>query len=160
MGKKNRKRPAATPVGSRPTATSVEPPRPAARPASKGPLPAASAGAMGAYIGIAIGVGFLVLAALGGLRADPLPTPLVLALLLSGAFEVALCWQTIQRSRVAWSFAVALSGTVTLATLFGAPKIRDALGVPIMLAVLPSLIAAVATVLLAMAAEEISSRSS
>lgn len=151
MGKKNRKRQAAT---------AVEPPRPAAKPAaSKGPLPAASVGAVGAYIGIAIGVGFLILAGLGGLRSDPLPTPLIIALVVGGGFEVALCWRTIQRSRVAWSFAVALSGTVALATLFGAPKIRDAMAVPITIAVLPSLIAVLATVLMAMAAEEISARS-
>jgi hypothetical protein len=152
MGKKNRKRPAAT---------AVEPPRPAVKPAAaaKGPLAAGSVGAIGAYIGIAIGVGFLILAALGGMRSDPLPTPLIIALVVGGAAEVVLCWRTIQRSRIAWSFAVALSGTVTLATLFGAPKIRDAMSVPITIAVLPSLIALLATVLMAMAAEEISARS-
>ena len=152
MGKQSRKRRTAA----------VEPPAVESQAGAVGsarrPLASGSPGAIGAYLGIAIGIGFLILAVIGSVRSDPLPPALVIGMLVAGGFEAALCWRTIQRSRVAWSFAVALSGTVALATLFGAPKIRDAMAVPIFVAVLPALLAVTATVLLAMAEEELSSR--
>ena len=157
MGKQSKKR----------RAPAVEPPRAAVRPPPtagaghpRGPLSATSPGAIGAYLGMGIGLGLLVLGVLGGLRTDPLPFALVLAMCLFGAMEGVVSWLTIRRQRIAWSFAVSISGTMALACLFGAPKIRDAMEVGIGLAVLPSLLSAVTTVLLAMAADEISARSS
>jgi hypothetical protein len=156
MGKQSKKR----------RAPAVEPPRTEVRgqPAAsashpRSPLPATSPGAIGSYLGMGIGFGLLVLGVLGQLRSDPLPFALVLAMCLFGALECVVSWLTIRRQRVAWSFAVSLSGTMALACLFGAPKIRDAMDVGIGLAVMPSLLAAVTTVLLAMAADAISARS-
>jgi hypothetical protein len=155
MSKKNRKRRAAA---------AVEPParegagRVAVAAPARQPLAPGSPGAVGAYIGMLVGVGFVVLAVVGAVRADRLPVPLILAMLAAGAAEVLLCWRTLRRSRVAWSFAVALSGTIALACLFGAPKIRDAMEVGIAIAAIPTLLATLATVLMAMVAEEISSR--
>jgi hypothetical protein len=157
MGKKSRKR--------RSAAVAVDPPSgelkraPAAR-RPREPLSRTSPGAIGAYLGILYGLGLLVLGATGGLRADPLPVPLVLALCLAGPLECVLCWLVLQRSRTSWSFAVALSGTTALVCLFGAPKVGDALGLSIGVAVLPSVAALTVAVLLAMAADDMASRAS
>lgn len=128
-----------------------------ARPRS--PLPSSSPGAIGAYLGIGLGLGFLGLGMLGGISSShSLPYPLVLGMILFGALQTVCAWLTLRRARVAWSFAVSMSGTIALACLFGAPKIRDAMEVSIGVAMLPSLLAAVTTVFLAMAADAISSR--
>ncbi|HYU14717.1 MAG TPA: hypothetical protein VEL05_01545 [Candidatus Acidoferrum sp.] len=158
MGKKSR---------NRRVAAAVEQPRGGANRAAGGhaphahrpePLAASSSGAIAVYIGVPFGLALLILGLAGGLRADPLPSPLVIALCLAGALEAVLCWRTLYRSRVAWSFAVALSGTLTMAFLFGSPKVRDTIAVPIGVAVVPALVALLVTCLLAAAASEISSR--
>lgn len=156
MAKKSKKR--------RTGAAAVEPPRAEARQAPRTeerrkPLAPTSAGAMGAYLGMAFGFSLLGLGIIGGLRAERLPIPLIIALCLAGPLEVWLCWQVLRRSRVAWSFAVALSGTASLVCLFSSPKIRDALALPIGLAVLPAVIAGVVAWLLASASADVSSRS-
>jgi len=119
-----------------------------------------SPGAVGTYIGMVFGVGLLVLGISSGFRAEPLPVPLIIALCLAGVLEALLCWQTLARSRVAWSFAVTLSGTAGLVCLFGAPKIRDVMGVSFFLAMLPVVVAASVTILLGVAAEDVAARSS
>jgi hypothetical protein len=132
---------------------------PAAAPAPRQPLPPGSSAAAGAYLGIAFGLALIVLGLLGAARAQTLPIPLIVALLIAGPLQAALCWKVLRRSRVAWSFAVALSGTAALVCLFSAPKIRDELGLTIALAILPSLVALVVTCLLAAAAQEMTSSS-
>src|SRR5687767_15146292 len=122
MSKKNRKRRSSA-------ASAVEAPKQSARVVARPRvrLPTSSPGAVGAYLGMVFGLGLFGLGVGGKFLSDPLPTPLVLALCLGGALEVVLCWRTLVRSRVAWSFATSLSGTVALICLFGAPKIRDEL---------------------------------
>jgi len=157
MAKKSKKR--------RTGAAAVEPPRAEAKQAAprteerRKPLAPTSAGAMGAYLGMAFGFSLLGLGIIGGLRAERLPIPLIIALCMAGPLLVWLCWQVLRRSRVAWSFAVALSGTASLVCLFSSPKIRDALALPIALAVLPAVIAGVVAWLLASASADVSSRS-
>lgn len=154
MGKQSKKRRAAAVE-----ATADEVPRPPAdaeRP--RDPLPPSSPGAIGAYLGIGLGLGFLALGVMGGLREKALPSMLVLGMVLFGALQIVCAWLTLRRARVAWSFAVAMSGTIALTCLFGAPKIRDAMEVSIGVAMLPSVLAAVTTIFLAMAADAISSR--
>jgi hypothetical protein len=140
----------------------VEAPRPESKPqpaaTKRKPLPPVSSGAVGSYLGIAFGLTLLGLGLLGALGAVDLPVPLIVSLFLTGPLQMALCWQALHRSRAAWSFAIALSGTAALVFLFSAPKIRDALGLPIGAAVLPSFVALVITWLLASAASEVSSR--
>jgi hypothetical protein len=143
-------------------ADAVEAPRPEPKrePAvtKRKPLPPVSSGAFGSYLGIAFGLTLLGLGALGALGAVDLPNPLIVSLFIAGPLHMALCWQALHRSRAAWSFAIALSGTAALVFLFSAPKIRDALGLPIGAAILPSFVALVMTWLLASAASEVSSR--
>jgi hypothetical protein len=131
---------------------------PAAAPRRK-PLSPASSGAVGSYLGIAFGLTLLGLGGMAALGGVDLPVPLIVTLFLTGPLQMALCWQVLHRSRAAWSFAVALSGTAALVFLFSAPKIRDALGLPIGAAILPSFVALVVTWLLATAASQLSARS-
>ncbi len=122
------------------------------------PLPPGSSGAFGAYLGMAFGLTLVTLAAMGAIGKVDLPVPLILALFLAGPLEGVLCWKVLHRSRAAWSFAVALSGTTALVCLFSAPKIRDALGLSIGMAILPAAIALVVCWLLATAAAAIAAR--
>lgn len=126
--------------------------------APRKPLARGSIGAIGAYVGIGFGVALVVLGILGAVRADTLPIPLLVALYLAGSLQAALCAMVLRRSRVAWSFAVALSGTSTLVCLFSAPKVRDALGLSIGVAILPSLVSLVVTWLLLSAAADVAQR--
>ena len=126
--------------------------------AKRQPLPPVSAGALGSYLGMALGLTLLGLGAMGAVGSVDLPGPLIIALFLGGPLQMALCWQALHRSRAAWSFATALSGTAALVFLFSAPKIRDALGLPIGAAILPCFVALVVTWLLASAASQLSSR--
>jgi hypothetical protein len=47
-------------------------------------------------------------------------------LLITGVLMPVLAWFSYHRSRAAWSFLTAMCGVLVLATLFGAPKIRNA----------------------------------
>ena len=159
MGKRSQKRKVAAVETPRVETRTEARRRAAAVPQSRAPLPAASAGAFGAYLGMAFGLTLLILAAVGAAGKVDLPMPLVLALLMAGPLLGALCWKALHRSRVAWSFAVALSGTAALVCLFSAPKIRDALGLSIGMAILPAAVALVVCWLLSTASAAVSSRS-
>jgi len=68
------------------------------------------------------------------------PMPLSFALVTIGALELILSWLVLQRSRAAWSFLTSLNGTMFVVALFGAPKLRDSLEIPITAALIPCLI--------------------
>jgi hypothetical protein len=151
MAKKSRKRRTAAPAAEVPGAGVVNRPAP-----ERTPLALASPGGVGSLIGMVFGVGLLVLGVLGFARSEPLPTPLVVALVIAGALEAVLCWQTLHRSRTAWSFAVALSGTAAMVCILGAPKIASAMGAALPIALIPAVIAVVVTIALTMAADDVS----
>jgi hypothetical protein len=109
----------------------------------------------GAIGGLGFGLALLVLGIYVGFRPHPLPLPLVLALSVAGLALVPLSWLTLARSRAAWAFAVSLSGTSALVFLFTAPKIRDAMSVPIGIALVPCVVGAVVVTLLAMGADDL-----
>jgi len=157
MGKRSQKRKAAAVETPPRTETRRRAAAEAAKP--REPLPPGSSGAFGAYLGMAFGLTLLILGLMGAVGKVDLPVPLVLALCLAGPLQGALCWKVLQRSRVAWSFAVALSGTAALVCLFSAPKIRDALGLSIGMAILPAAVALVVCWLLSTASAAVSSRS-
>jgi len=119
------------------------------------PLGVTTAGGLGAITAMALGVGLALLGVAGGLKENPLPMPLVVALLLFGALQTVLGWLAFRRVRAAWAFATSLAGTAALAFLFSAPKIRDALEVELGIALLPSLVGAAACIMLAMAAPDV-----
>lgn len=87
------------------------------------------------------------------------------AVVLSASIEGVCCLFALQRNRTAWSFGLALNGTMTVVFLFGAPRMRDALDraswvadrigeVPLVLGFLPAVVFAATTTLLAMSAKE------
>jgi hypothetical protein len=159
MGKRSQKRKVAAVETPREETRTEARRRAAAVPQSREPLPSASAGAFGAYLGMGFGLTLLAMAALAVVGKVDLPTPLVLALFMGGPLQGVLCWKALHRSRVAWSFAVALSGTAALVCLFSAPKIRDALGLSIGMAILPAVVALVVCWLLSTASAAITQRS-
>jgi hypothetical protein len=119
------------------------------------PLGLTTTGGIGALVAMALGIGLFALGAYSGLKADPLPMPLTVALLMFGGLLAALAWFALRRVRMAWAFATSLSGTAAIAFLFSAPKIRDALGVELGVALLPSMIGAAACIMLALAAPDV-----
>ena len=76
------------------------------------------------------------------------------ALLLTGVVEATVCFYALRGSRVGWSFALALNGTLSGALFFGSPKVRDAVGVDLSLGLLPCLLFLVTTILLALSSRE------
>ncbi len=119
------------------------------------PLGLTTAGGMGAVVAMLLGVGLAGLGAYGALKDGPLPMPLTTALLLFGVMLAVLGWFALQRVRLAWAFATSLSGTAAVAFLFSAPKIRDALGIELGIALLPAMIGAAACIMLALAAPDV-----
>jgi hypothetical protein len=124
-------------------------------PETRSPLPASAPARFGSYLALLAG---LVLAgfALSMLFGDSdKPVPFQLAVLLAGALEVLLAVVTLRRSRAAWAFALSLNGTMAVLFLFGAPQLRDAFGISMIVGMLPTVGFAVITTLLAMSSEEI-----
>lgn len=118
-------------------------------------LPASSPARFGSYLGMAAG---LVLAgfALRMLFGDSeKPPAFQIAVLVAGGLEVLLGVLTLRRSRAAWAFALSLNGTLAAIFLFGAPQLRDAFGVSMIVGMLPPIGFAAITTLLAMSSEEI-----
>jgi hypothetical protein len=67
---------------------------------------------------------------------------LTVSLIVAGTMLPVLAWFSLQRSRAAWSFLVALSIVLGIMTLFGAPKVRTLVGIHMALAlVIPGLFA-------------------
>jgi len=71
---------------------------------------------------------FSLVAGIFALRAG-LSSALVATLLVAGALMPVLAVFSYHRSRPAWAFLVAMCGTFAVVSLFGAPKIRSAVGV-------------------------------
>lgn len=157
MAKKNRKRQSSAAVAVEPLVSG--PGRRAREAAARQSLPLGSPGGVGSVIGIVFGIGIFALGLLGAMKAEPLPVPLILALCVGGALQTVLCWQTIRRSRTAWSFAVSLSGTTSLVCIFGSPKISSEMGASLTVGLIPALLAVIVTCMLVMAAADVSSQS-
>jgi hypothetical protein len=118
-------------------------------------LPATSTAWYGGLFGILAGVvlaGFALRMLFGG---SDMPMPFQIAVLLAGALEVLLGVLTLYGARAAWAFALSLNGTLAAIFLFGAPQLRDAFGVSMIIGMLPTVGFGVITTLLAMGSEEI-----
>lgn len=106
---------------------------------SRGRLSSKSPAFVAAVLGILTGLGLMGFAVyLIGTAETPLT--LDLALIVVGLIECVASFYTLQRVRVAWSFALSINGTVFAVLLFSAPRIRDAADVSIVVALIPSLI--------------------
>jgi hypothetical protein len=111
-----------------------------------------------AFIGAAAGilVGLLVFGygIMSFFETVPPPLPKSIAMVGLGFLEMLLCFYSMRRARVAWSFAVSLNGVATVLFLFGAPQVRDAFDVTMVLGLLPMLVFLVITTLLVAAGDE------
>ena len=84
--------------------------------------------------GLAAVLGILALvAAVFSFRAG-IQITLTVALAVSGVLLPSLAWLSANRSRAAWSFLLSLSVVLSIMTLFGAPKVRTLVGIPMMVA--------------------------
>lgn len=122
---------------------------------SRSVLPANSLARYGSYLGLVAGVvlaGFALRMLFGG---SDMPAPFQIAVLLSGVLECVLGVATVRRSRAAWAFALSLNGTLAAIFLFGAPKLRDAFEVSMLIGMLPTVGFAAITALLALGSEDI-----
>ena len=89
-----------------------------------------------------------VIASVFAFRAGITPV-LPVTLLIVGALMGGLTALSLQGSRAAWSFLVALCGVMFVCNFFGVPKIRSLVDTSFGFALLPSLRLGVTTVLLA-----------
>ena len=116
-------------------------------------LPSASPGRYGSFLAIGLGIAMFALGIAMFFR-DASTAPLRVALMIVGVAEVAVGYLSLYRNRVAWSFALSINGTAGVIFLFGAPKVRDAAGIGLGSALVPALILAVVTALLAASYDE------
>ncbi len=79
-----------------------------------------------------------------------IPFLLALVLLVIGASSLWLILRSMSaRSRLAWAFLASLMGVLAVCTLFGAPKVRDLVGIPLWIAMIVPGLALTATISLA-----------
>ncbi len=67
------------------------------------------------------------------------PKTMNIAFLVLALVEGLTGFFSLQGKRVAWAFSLSINGTCSVVMLFSAPRIRDAAGVPIWVALLPCL---------------------
>lgn len=114
----------------------------------------AAGGWLAAFAPRAVGHGLAaaagVLAFVGGVGALAGDINLVLpvGLFLTGALFLLLTWKSLERSRMAWAFLVALCAVFAVVMLFGSTKVRNHAGVGLYYAMIIPGMLAVATVAL------------
>ena len=74
--------------------------------------------------------------------------PIFASLLVTGACTMWLSWLSLRRSRAAWSFLLAICGTLTMALFFASPRFRAAFDLSWPMAMMASGVFAIATGLL------------
>jgi hypothetical protein len=97
-----------------------------------------------------------VLAFVGGVAALVADFNLVLpvALFLTGSLFLVLTWKSLERSRAAWAFLVALCAVFAVVMLFGSTKVRNHTGVGLYYAMIIPGMLWVATVALALVRDD------
>lgn len=96
------------------------------------------------WVGHAIAFGVAVAALVSGVAAfvANLPSVLGVTLLAIGAVTPVLAVQSLRRSRAAWSTLTAILAVLGIVTLFGAPKLRNVVGIQLATALIaPGLLA-------------------
>lgn len=117
-------------------------------------LPSNSPARVGCYLGLIAALGLLGSALHLISSGSPSAMPLKLAILAAGVIEAASCYYAILRNRAAWSFAIALNGTLSIVFLLGAPKIRDAWEISLALGFVPAALFIMITSLLGATSDE------
>ena len=109
---------------------------------------------VGAGIGMLAGVCLFGYGLWGLFAPEPLPAPLGVALILSGAIEWLCCFLAVRRNRAGWSFALALNGVGAAIFLFGAPKVRDGFDTNLAVGLIPFVAFLTITILFGMSSRD------
>jgi hypothetical protein len=82
-------------------------------------------------IGHALAAAMGIAALIGGFAAlsKGMPPVMGTTMLIIGVLMPALTWKSLQYSRTAWSFLIAIVAVFGAVTFFGAPKVRGLLGI-------------------------------
>jgi hypothetical protein len=80
---------------------------------------------------------------------------LISALVIAGLVEVWLARGVLQRSRMAWSFLVAMNGVFALSFFFGIPSLAKSTGLGLGAAVVPCMVTFVLTAMLVYARDDV-----
>jgi hypothetical protein len=121
--------------------------------APKGQLSSSSPAFFASILGILVGA-FMTLFGAYLLQKGGNPLPLSIAVLCVGAIEVAASFYTLQRVRVAWAFALSINATAAVVFLFTSARLRDALELHLLLALVPALTFGLIVLLHALHSEE------
>ena len=128
-------------------------------------LPSKAPATLGCYLGLVV-ASITLLYAINLIWTDSADMLVYKAAVsIAGTVQALCCLFALQRSRTAWSFGLALNGTMTVVFLFGAPRMRDALerlswitdrigDVPLALGFVPAVVFAAITALLAMSSDQ------
>jgi hypothetical protein len=117
-------------------------------------LPSNSPARIGCYLGLIAALGLLGTALHLMTSGSPSAMPLKVALLAAGVIEVVTCYYALLRNRVAWSFALALNGTLSVVFLLGAPKVRDAWDISLAVGFVPAALFVTTACLLGASSDE------
>ena len=82
------------------------------------------------------------------------PIAFRVGLIVTGLVEAWVCYLAIQGNRAGWSFALAISGTLTVAFLFGAPSVAEGLETSTVVGGSPSVLLLLTTIFLAVGSDE------
>lgn len=113
-----------------------------------------SPGRLAAYAGMSVGLAMVLGAAWMLLGGNDSPVPMAIAFVVAGGLELTTSWFSLRAVRVAWSFACSLNATAFVVFLFGTPKLRDALDIPIAVAMVPCLVFGAIATLYILASDE------
>jgi hypothetical protein len=86
--------------------------------------------------------------------ARGLPNVMGAVLLIVGVALPTLAWRSYHQSRAAWAFSISILAVLATVTFFGAPKIRDLLGIKLGIAMVIPVVMIAATVILVMLRDE------
>ena len=114
--------------------------------------------AAGSWLCSGAGLGLFGLGLWGFFAAEPPSAALLVSLIVFGFMGVALGWFSLQRKRLAWSFALSLNGTLAVLFLFSGPRIRELIGSNLVVAEIPAMVFATITILLVLSAGEFERR--
>lgn len=113
-----------------------------------------SPGFIGAAAGILVGLLVFGYGIMSFIDVEPPPMPKSIAMVVLGFLQMVLCFYSMRRVRVAWAFAVSLNGVAAVLFLFGAPQVRNAFDVSMVLGLLPTVVFIAITALLVAASNE------
>jgi hypothetical protein len=104
------------------------------------------------------GIGFIagIAALVGGFAAfgTNIPGVVSAALIVTGLVLPALSWRSLNHSRPAWAFLIAILAVLATVTFFGAPKMRNVLGIGLWYAMIIPAVEVVGVIALSMVRSE------